>query len=79
MSINETKASRDPERKRDGGVISDDMHAATAAFAAGEISRDEYGSRCAGYHAELDELFAAFRADYQARYPEPRADREAGR
>jgi hypothetical protein len=66
----------DSEHVRDGCVISDDLHAATAAFDAGEIDRAEYEARCEGYHAELDALFAASTDTLEKKYsfPEPAAE-----
>jgi hypothetical protein len=80
VSIYEAEAEQDGSSEtqpvRDGGAISDDMHAATAAFDAGDISREQYEARCAGYHAELDELFAQNRAEHQVQRlePEPTAE-----
>ena len=62
---------------RGGAQISDDMLAARDAVRTGEISHAEYKKATEGYHQELNVLFAANRADQDARHPEW-AEREAG-
>lgn len=69
------------ERRRDGGVISDEMLAALDAVGAGAMSRADYEAACTGWHAELDALFAENRAEQDAamqRQPERGLEPEAG-
>jgi putative hydrolase of HD superfamily len=65
-SMTSDEVAKEPAAPRDGGVISDDMKAALAAFTSGEMSQADYAAACAGYHRELDALFAANRSQFAA-------------
>jgi hypothetical protein len=55
------------EHVRDGNEISDDLIAARNAYLAGDMTREAYEEACAGYHAEVNELFAENRHEMAER------------
>jgi hypothetical protein len=69
--VTRDEAAQDKAPARDGGAVGDDMLAAVDAFTEGQLAKADYEAACAGYHQELDVLFAENRRqadEYIARY-----------